>query len=177
MLIDSGSAWELNVDVRGLTRRVDPTAIEAWRQARDAAHAANQNKASLLLTDAWKSVYGMHPDPDAGYAAAVHAVEAAAVPVLRPGTGSTIHAAVRTFSNQQSLWRFALLENLRAVSAGDGSVDVVANMLNRLLTGQTHRHTSDPANRANTSGEAGAAVHLAVVLVQWFTSGAIQPQT
>jgi hypothetical protein len=47
-------------------------------------------------------------------------------------------------------------------------------MLDRFVKGETPRHTSGEHNRESTHAEAEAAVHLAVILVQWFVSGAIQ---
>lgn len=104
------------------------------------------------------------------------AVEAVVVPVIAPGTGSTVHAAARKLRNNLPDWRFTLIHE-RGFPSGDGSADVVSAMLDRLLTGETDRHTSDDRNRPSTQAEAETAVHLAVTLVQWFASGAIQPQT
>ncbi|WP_206784210.1 hypothetical protein [Amycolatopsis sp. MtRt-6] len=172
LLLDTGSAWHVDAELRGLYRRVDPTATEAWRQARELATSVGSTAAAANLETAWREVYGRRPNPSASYGAAVKAVEAVAVPLLNPGTGSTVHAAARKFRKELDQWRFTLLEK-SDMDPGTGSADVVSAMLDRLLTGETGRHTSADHNRDSTQAESEAAVHLAVILVQWFTSGAV----
>ncbi|QIZ35912.1 hypothetical protein [Saccharopolyspora sp. ASAGF58] len=46
LLRDCGSAWYVDGEFRGLYRRVDPTATQAWRQARQCADDAGRNLAS-----------------------------------------------------------------------------------------------------------------------------------
>lgn len=163
-------------DLRGLCLRVDATAIEAWRQARELATSTGHAAAATNLDSAWRATYGPSPSPSAGYSAAVKAVEAAIVPVIAPGTERTVHAAARKLRNELNAWSFTLIHE-RGLDSGSGSIDVVSAMLDRLLIGETDRHTSDERNRASTQAEAETAVHLAVVLVQWFESGAIRPRT
>ncbi|MGW5703864.1 hypothetical protein [Amycolatopsis japonica] len=177
LLGDTGSAWQLDAELRGLYRRVDPTATEAWRQARELAKTEGRPAAAEHLDAAWREIYGQHPDPTASYSAAVKAVEAVAVPVLAPGTSKTVHAAARLLRDNLDKWRFTLLHQ-RGLEPGTGSAEVVSVMLDRFLVGETGRHTSDDQkNRASTQAEAETAVHLAVILVQWFVSGAIRPSS
>jgi hypothetical protein len=178
LLRDCGSAWYVDEEFRGLYRRVDPTATEAWRRAREAAGDAGRSLASRYLAQAWQEIYGQHPDPSAGYAAAVKAVEAAVLPVVFPdrkakGKRPTVHQARTELDKHGSRWRFVLAESDQ-VAPGDGSVEVVASMLDRLLKGETERHADDD-NRPSEKDEAEAAVHLAVLLVQWFVTDAIRP--
>jgi hypothetical protein len=48
------------------------------------------------------------------------------------------------------------------------------HQLDQLWRGQRSRHGGGPAARDQTQAEAEAAVHLAVLAVQWFSSGAIK---
>ncbi|WP_199543030.1 hypothetical protein [Prauserella sp. PE36] len=179
LLQDCGSAWYFDADLRGLYRRVDPTATDAWRHARKAAEAANRATASEWLATSWRELYGQHPDPSASYSAAVKAVENAALPVVFPdrkerGKKPTVHQVRTELRKNGDQWRFSISED-DTVQAGHGSIEVVATMLDRLLRGETARHADDE-NRPSDQAEAAAAVHLAVVLVQWFVTGAIQPR-
>jgi hypothetical protein len=174
MLVDAGSAWEVNGEFRGLYRRVDATVVEAWERAWAQAESAGRTGASRYLAQAWRKIYGQHPEPTDGYADAVKAVEAVAVPVVLPDKPNAIVHHVRTELEKHSdQWRFVLVEG-EAIAAGEGAIDVVATMLNRLLRGETERHGLDHRNRPSSQAEAEAAVQLAVVLVQWFLDGAIQ---
>ena len=47
------------------------------------------------------------------------------------------------------------------------------SMMELLWTGQTSRHGSQTPTAQEASDEARMAVHLAVTLVQWFTTGAV----
>lgn len=179
LLRDCGSAWYVDLDFRGLYRRVDPTVVEAWKQARTAAEQSERPAASRYLAQAWQKVFGMNPEPTDGYGDAVRAVEAVACPVVLPEKTAQGKAIVHHVRNELEKhgdrWRFVLVEG-ENVDAGHGSVDVVAAMLNRLLRGETERHGLEGRNRPSTQEEAEAAVHLAAVLVQWFSRGAIQPR-
>jgi hypothetical protein len=148
--------------------------VEAWQRARDRAERAGRTGASRYLAQAWRKVYGQNPEPTDGYADAVKAVEAVAVPVVLPGKPNAIVHHVRNeLEKHPDQWRFVLVEGETA-AAGDGSIDVVATMLNRLLRGETERHGLEERNRPSSQAEAEAAVQLAVVLAQWFLDGAIQ---
>lgn len=174
ILVDAGSAWEVNAEFRGLYRRVDATVVEAWQRARVLAEAAGRTGASRYLAQAWRKIYGQHPEPTDGYADAVKAVEAVAVPVVLPDkTNAIVHHVRAELEKHPGQWRFVLVEGEK-ITAGDGAIDVVATMLNRLLRGETERHGLEHRNRPSSQAEAGAAVQLAVVLVQWFLDGAIQ---
>ena len=50
----------------------------------------------------------------------------------------------------------------------------VIGMMTALCEGQTSRHGGQQPTRPETSQEAYAAVHLAVVLVRWFRSGTVR---
>jgi hypothetical protein len=61
-----------------------------------------------------------------------------------------------------------------AISAGNGDVGVVVSMMKLLWTGQTSQHGGKEPTRPETLEEARMAVHLAVTLVEWLTSGAVR---
>ena len=47
-------------------------------------------------------------------------------------------------------------------------------MMELLWTGQTSRHGAQTVARRETQQETAMAVHLAVLLVHWFTTGAVR---
>ena len=174
LLADAGLAWEVDVEFQGLYRRVEAPVVEAWQRARAAAEESGRSAAARYLTEAWRKTYGMHPEPTAGYGTAVKAVEAVAVPLVLPSEkNATVHRVRSALQKKADEWQFVLGE-AEGVAEGQGSVEVVAAMLDRLLRGETERHGDERVNRPSTLAEAQAAVHLAAVLVQWFISGAIQ---
>lgn len=176
LLNDCGSAWQVDPEFRGLYRRVEAPVVEAWQRARASAEETGRPSAARFLTEAWKKTYGMHPQSTDGYTAAVKAVEAVAVPVVLPDKPRAIvHHVRRELKDHPNRWRFVLAE-AENVQAGEGTIEVVTAMLDRLLRGETERHGVDGVNRPSTPAEARAAVHLAAVLVQWFISGAVQPR-
>ena len=63
-----------------LVRRVDPTAAAALEHARTIA----PEPAGQLLGQAWRQVHRRDPDPTAGYATAVRAVEQVICPLMLP---------------------------------------------------------------------------------------------
>jgi hypothetical protein len=47
-------------------------------------------------------------------------------------------------------------------------------MMSLLWTGQSSRHGAETVTRPETAAEAEMAVHLAVTLVYWFSTGAVR---
>jgi hypothetical protein len=111
----------------------------------------------------------LHPDPSKAYAEAIKAVEAAAHALVEPNNGK---ATLGTMIGQlrANVHRFSL------VIGKDGGRDAepLIGCMSVLWEGQTSRHGSSVATRVETLDEATAAVHLAVMLVLWFTSGAVR---
>jgi hypothetical protein len=131
-------------------------------------------KAGQHLTLAWVAVYGRSPDPGKAYSEAVKAVEVAAQPVITPAdTSATLGKMIAVFRDGPGKWEFALKP-----SSTDPH-EAVLQMMRLVWTGQTDRHgTADPEKPLHVSPEeAEAAVHLAVTLVQWFTSAAVRVQS
>jgi hypothetical protein len=105
-----------------------------------------------------------------GYGEAIKAVEAAAHAVLEPNqrlsTLGKMRGHLRANLNQFSL----------VIKGPDGRGDTgpLLGCISLLWDGQTSRHGSSSPTRPETLEEAVMAVHLAVMLVQWFTSGAVR---
>ena len=167
VLIRGGSAWRVRKDGHGLERRVDEFVRAAVIKAADTAGGS----AAQHLRQAWQASYGRIPDPVKSYSEAVKAVEAAAAPVVTPkdlrATLGTIRGQLRA---ESSLWRLVIPTANEPLG---GSVDPLISMLTVLWDGQTSRHGGVRPTVPETLEAAQAAVHLAAVLVQWFTTGAV----
>jgi len=171
LLDDARSALRLTADGRGLERRADVMAEAALATAAEAADAApDAGSASAHLRIAWECVYSLQADPVKGYSEAIKAVEAAAHATLEPNnrmaTLGTMRGQLRT--NRE---KYALA--IRGPEAL-GDVGPLLECMSLLWEGQASRHGSSRPTRPETLGEATMAVHLAVMLVQWFTSGAVR---
>jgi hypothetical protein len=171
LLDDALSVLRVQPSGRGLERRSGAAAEAAFGEAVRSAEAAPvAGSAAGQVREAWGCVYALHPDPVKGYAQAVKAVESAAHAVVEPrnakATLGTMLGHLR--ANRD---RFSLV-----IGGPDGRGDVgplIENM-KLLWEGQTSRHGSSRPTRDETLEEAVMAVHLAVTLVQWFTSGAVR---
>ncbi|WP_157846400.1 hypothetical protein [Streptomyces anulatus] len=165
MLMDAGSAFEVDWRQRRLQRRVDATVALA-------AEEAMGLEAGTHLRAAWVATYGRHPDPSKAYDEAIRAVEAAAIPVVLPkGTKETlgkVHGHLKTASHK---WELAI------EGRGGGSVAPLTELIGLLWTGHVARHAGGPTFRPQRQDEAQMAVHLAATLVHWFITGAVRPRT
>lgn len=167
ILSDGGSVWTVatpdGAEPR-LERRIDPT-------VRDAAMGVMTvgDRASEHLAAAWTALYGREPSAGEGYREAVRAVEAAAKPVVTPADAvATLGKMIRAMEDAPAKWSVTLKAN------GEPVADV-ARMMALLWTAEHDRHGTDDENAPlNVSlEEARAALHLAVLLVQWFREGDI----
>jgi hypothetical protein len=169
MLCGASSEWTVGGDEHGvpeLQHRTDPTVTVAVRTS-----AGDGSRPAHHLATAWSKVYGQHPDPSAGYAAAVKAVEAAATPVVSPNnTRATLGTLIRDIRAGPHKWKTVL-----EPSNGGSGVSEVIGMMELLWTSQLDRHgSSSPGAPLSVSApEAEAVVHLAATLVHLFQSGAI----
>lgn len=164
MLMLGGSAWRVAHDHRSLQRRVNETAQRAI-----ATVTGSGTNASDHLATAWQAAYGRNPEPSRAYSEAIKAVEAAAIPIVSPANSrATLGTVIGDLAANQAQWRLAI-----AMPTGVSSIDPLLGMLRLLWQGQTDRHGgTNPTNPIPL--EAGTtAVHLAVTLVQWFTSGSV----
>jgi hypothetical protein len=163
-LAEAGSAYRLNALLSGLERRVDPTLTAAVAKAANSAG----NSAAEYLRAAWSAAYGLHPNPSAAYRDAIRAVEAVVLPIALPRDPKpTLGKAIQHLKDTSNQWKTTIQDK-----AGQGTIDPVIAMLERLWHGQTDRH----GGPAPTQTMAEAAVHLAATLVQWFASKAVTRQ-
>jgi hypothetical protein len=172
LLREGSSAWAVSVlgPKNGLSPRLDPTVAEAAREV-----VTSGSRAGRLLAEAWNSIFSLHPNPTAGYRAAVRAVEAAAhVHVTpsdpRPSLGKMI-AAIRAKPDK---WRVALSRDTAVQPT-----EVLIGMLQLLWTNEYSRHVepNESAPLHITQEEAESAVVLSLTLVNWFSSGAVTLRT
>jgi len=168
MLEAGGSAWRVRNDGCGLERRV----LEAVRVAVEGAISsarATSADASDHLANAWRHAYGISPDATSAYGEAIRAVESASARLVEPhnakATLGSINGAVRS---NPGAWEVAITDPTG--SKVDGAP--VLYMMELLWRGQTDRHGANPTVPV-TLAAAQAAVHLAAMLVQWWTSGGV----
>jgi hypothetical protein len=110
LLDDAGSAYQVHWSPPTpvmLVRRVDPTAAAALEHARTPA----PEPAGQLLDQAWRQVHRRDPDPTAGYATAVRAVEQVICPLMLPDDHTATRGKVPTHLRQGGhKWRFVLVD-------------------------------------------------------------------
>lgn len=172
-LLQGGSIYKIGVvasGTLGLVRRVEQAAEDAARRA-----TQHDERAGQLLLKAWRLVYGLNPNPSDGYRQAVRAVEAAANPVVSPNDRSaTLGKTIANLRNQAGQWELTLTHPL---ARGAGTNTLVA-MMDLLWSSQHDRHVPYDEDTPLEVGqqEVETALHLAIVLVEWFGSGRVQPR-
>ncbi|MFI5534208.1 hypothetical protein ACIA8O_37300 [Kitasatospora sp. NPDC051853] len=170
LLTEGGSAWAVAEDQLSLQRRVDDTAVAAAGAARaGAASAEAAGSAADHLKAAWQAAYGISPSPHEAYSQAIKAVESAAHAVVEPNnTMATLGSMIGVVRNSPAKFKLAI-----DGGPNGGDPAPLLAMLQLLWQGQTSRHGAQTVTRPESQEAAQMAVHLAVTLVQWFTSGAV----
>lgn len=166
ILEQNGSVWTVGQrdGEPGLERRMsEGVAVAASHIMAEPGHAGK------LLSGAWHAAFGREPDHEKAYAQAVKAVEAASVPVVKPGDTKATLGTVIAKMRQDSDWSYPTDREHGAASPST----VLLSMLQSLWTGQNDRHAGQPDYSPTSRESAEAAVIMAVTLVQWFTSGAV----
>ncbi|MBM7503766.1 hypothetical protein ACFPER_09795 [Agromyces aurantiacus] len=161
LLRAGGSEWRVGrrTGNAGLERRVPQGVVDAAE-----AVMATSSTAGALLSEAWHAAFGRSPNPEEAYEKAIKAVEEAGASVVSPRNGrATLGTMIRDMESQGN-WVLPL-------STSESTVPVA--MARGLWQGQESRHGGN-GYRTPTPEEAEAAVLLAVPLVQWFSSGALQ---
>lgn len=168
LLDDSLSAYTISLDGRGLENRADPTATAALADGVGAANArADAGSAGDHLAAAWANAFAIYPDPVKAYGEAIKAVEAAAHAIIEPkNTKATMGTMIGHMRKHPA--DFSLM-----LPAPGVTIDAVISMMAALWTGQTSRHAGQESTRPETVAEGRAAVHLAVTLVRWFSTGIV----
>ncbi|MFB7672659.1 hypothetical protein ACFC26_14740 [Kitasatospora purpeofusca] len=170
LLDDARSCYTVRADGRALVARIDPAAARTLRAAVESAEQPERGSASEHLNEAITKAYALVPDPVKAYSEAIKAVESAAHATMQPNHARATLGTMVTFLPQIA---HTLVFNIEGADPQDG-VEMVRRMMKLLWDGQTSRHGKRLPTRKETSEEARAAVHLAAVLVQYFSSGAIR---
>lgn len=167
ILLEGASLYRVNISGNppGLERRVDPTTSDLADQEME-----QDTDAAVLLTKAWRRVFGLDPDASDGYRAAVRAVEAAAIPVVLPNDrDATLSRVIGELRGNPG--RFAT--SFRQQPGKLAPLDAVRDMCALLWTTQYDRHVTDGAPLEMSQEQAEAALPVAVSLVHLFRTGAV----
>jgi hypothetical protein len=172
LLLDSGSAYRVTRSGDGLERRVDPTATRGFEESvTTASNNANSGSAADYLRQAWEEIYGLHPNPPQAYSYAIKAVESSAQSTVQPNHAkATLGTMVPEM--RQAAHKFRCVIAAQGGASRPGA-EPYASLMDQLWNGQTSRHGSQVAARTETQEEAEAGVHVAILLVYMFSSGAI----
>ncbi|MFJ1900403.1 hypothetical protein [Streptomyces sp. NPDC088115] len=166
----AGSAYRVNEDGDGLEERITPAVRDAISQTvTDAEAQPGAESAAEHLSTAWRTAYGLHPDPVRAYSEAIKAVECAAHSVIQPNHG---RATLGTMLGEIGNARTKFTTVISTPPSGDPIAPMEA-MMRVLWDGQTSRHGKQTGTVPETLEAARAGVHLAATLVQWFVSGAV----
>lgn len=170
MLSEGGSLWTVDHVERRLVRRVDET-VQA---AMDAAITSAKGGAASHLRAAWAAAYGRDPDPDKVFNEAIRAVEELACPLVEEkkagGNRSTLGTVIGELNNASAKWELLLPDK----SGAPRDVKSLVGMMETLWQAQHSRHGGGSNSRRQSQEEAEAAVHLAVLLVQWLSTGVLR---
>ncbi|SRR6266568_6019698 len=164
ILAMGGSRYCVAPDKRGLTQRVPG---ETQGVVEDLV--AEGSRAGKLLGEAWRHVYGRHPNPGEGYHRAVNAIEIAAIPVVTPNDQkSTLGRVIGELRANKRRFSTAFLE-------AEKGIDAVIDLMEVVWKSHHDRHgTPDEMAPISVSqAEAEAAVHAALLLVHWFRTNVI----
>lgn len=168
LLSTAGSTYRVATVERGfrLEKRIDPVVTAALERV-----ATPASRAGSHLAKAWGYVYGRNPDPSPAYREAVKAVESAGKPLIQPNNE---RATLGTMLGVLDVERANLRIALNPEAPGDAFATLKANM-QLLWKAQLDRHGTDDVDAplAVTRAEAEMALHLAAMLVHWFTSGLV----
>ncbi|MEU2986232.1 hypothetical protein ABZ647_17710 [Micromonospora aurantiaca] len=171
LLIDGRSLYRFDPAQRGLVRRVDESSQEAANQAIKATTAT----AADHVREAWGAAYGLTPEPDKVFNEAIRAVEEVACPLVEQKKAAANSATLGTVigelgKNAPHKWELVLPGKDGQASG----VEPIVSMMQTLWEAQLSRHGGAPKSRRQNQDEAEAAVHLAVLLVQWLSTGVLR---
>lgn len=165
---EAGSVWRVGQWPEGgfgLARRIDETVAEVVRSAME------HGRPGQHLRDAWTSAYARVHNASHAYREAVRAVEAAVKPIVSPNnSAATLGTMIGDLRNKPEKWEVLLGPD------GFDSVAALRQACELIWKSQIDRHgTDDESVPLNVSlQEAQAAVHVAAMLVQLFSTGAIR---
>ncbi|MET9297787.1 hypothetical protein ABZX66_00555 [Micromonospora aurantiaca] len=171
LLKEGGSLYRCDFDQHCLVRRVDDTT----QAAVDAAVKGTSASAADHLRTAWAAAYGLNPDPDKVFNEAIRAVEEVACPLVeqkRAEAGSATLGTVIGVLSKNAPHKWELV--LPGKDGQPSGVEPIVSMMEALWQAQCSRHGGAPKSRRQSQDEAEAAVHLAVLLVQWLSTGVLR---
>lgn len=162
---DAGFAWTVTQTDNGayLSRRVGDDA-----QARAQKAIEVGDRCSEHLAEAWRCVFGRHPDGQKGYDQVIKAVECAVQPVVSPQNAkTTLGTAIAHMRAKPSKWAIRLCH-----PDPESQVLALVDIMDVLWKGQYRHGVPDVgAPMGNTDEEAEGAIHIGITLVEWFRSG------
>jgi hypothetical protein len=159
LLAYGGSRW--SATGKGLQRRVDETALEAFNAA-----TAGPESASDHLALAWAGAYGRIPHPASAWHHSIKALEASLRTVVCPfNAAASLSGVIDELKTGK--WKLEVRGQAR-----DYAIDPLVQML-ELVWPDPNRHRSDEPEPPATTEEAQAVVQLAVTMVQWARDGQI----
>lgn len=167
----SSSVYQVNSVNKRLTRRASAASAAAFQEAGATARAAPAaGSADTQIKTAWDSIHALQPDPPKAYREAIKAVESAAHAIIEPNNAqATMGTMLDQMRNNPGRYKLAI-----PGPHGHGDIAPAIAMMELLWNGQTSRHGAQSTERPETFEQAQMAVHLAVTLVNWFLSGAVQ---
>jgi hypothetical protein len=173
LLEEGGSAYKISADgdvrTARLVRRVDTTIEAAARRSME-----QQEAPSILLRRAWNATYGLHPNPSDGYRQAIRSVEAASIPVVLPKDGNaTLGRVIGALRSSSDQWQLSFTHRTKP----EEPIATLISMMALLWEGQYDRHVTEGVPLHVSQEEAETALHMAVTLVQWFTTGRVSRRT
>jgi hypothetical protein len=162
LLAYGGSTW--TATDKGLQRRVDATALEAYHAA-----TAFPDPATDHLARAWTGAYGRNSFPASAWHHSIKAVEASLQPVVCPNNPTASLAQIIS-ELRTGQWRLAVRGQAR-----NYTIDPLVQML-ELIWPDPNRHSSSTPESPATKKEACGVVQLAVAIVQWARDGQVIKQ-
>ena len=180
-LTTGGSAYEVAASERPDGRQCYALQDRVPEAVRLAAESAMKlDRAGEHLTLAWNAAFGRSPSPGDAYAKALKAVEAAARPILAPNDATTtLGKMIGDLKTREASIELALKGACDSSPGNEKDVPgvTIARLMIQLLLRSQHDRHDNPNPDAPpevSQAEAQAAVHLAVTLVQWFSTGVIR---
>lgn len=167
ILETGGSAWTVAKDpVPHLERRVPDEEQHVYVAATTPA-----DDASAQLQEAWGKVYGRTPDPSDAWDHAIKAVEILLHPLVSPNSAqSTLGTMLRDLKAKPEKWILPLASSSKKV----GAVEALTAMLGLMWPNPDRHGSGSGTSRVPTPSEAEQVVRLAVFLVGWLRTGALQ---
>ena len=127
---------------------------------------ARTGRASEHLSLAWSKCFGRYPDLNEACIEAVKAIEVAAKPIIIPDDSMATLGKIRNAMRDKS-------DNWETDSEFDRSIETIVGMISMVWEGhQRHGDESVPLNVTQES--AVMTVHMAVLLVSWFSTGRLR---